>query len=186
MKNRIPYQIKIVLAIVVFIGLLCAVMLPSAKAQIGGTNGFLGTLQGWVMNNDTNNLCFVTNDVLELSSGVVNNNNQNIQAYMDVRANPYKGLAVGGRFYNDSILGSVAGVGGYVGYAVVDSAIRITPELEIGYKTGTKHGYVSPGLMAEKAMTQNTFTQLGLFMPVAFKGQQNFTPQVIVGVGFKF
>ena len=33
MKPKIPYQLKIVLAIIVFIGLLCAVMLPSAKAQ---------------------------------------------------------------------------------------------------------------------------------------------------------
>ena len=163
-----------------------ALLAASTHAQILGTNGFLATVQGWVANNDTNNPCFTTNDVLELSSGVINTPNQNIEAYMDVRVNPWNGLAIGSRFYNNSVLGTVDGIGGYVGYAIVDYSIRITPELELGYNLAQKNGYVSPGLMAEKAMTANTFTQLGIFMPIQFSGQQNFTPQVIVGLGFKF
>lgn len=158
----------------------------AVHAQILGTNGFFGTLQTWVTTNDQTNTCFLTNDVLELSSGVVNNNNQNMEAYMDIRVNPYKGLAVGSRLYNNSVLGSIVGEGGYVGWAIVDHSIRFTPELELGYNNSIKTGYVSPGFMAEKAMTQNTFTQLGLFLPFDFKGPQNLTPQVDIALGFKW
>ena len=152
---------------------------------INGTNGFIGTLSSWTVNNVDGPL-FKTNDVLEISSGALNNNSQNIQLYADVRINPWNGLAVGARMYNDNVLGTVTAVGGYLGWGIVDKTIRITPEIELGYSTAGRTGYAAPTLMAEKGMTDSTYTQLGINMDILFKGRQNFTPGVFVGFGFKW
>lgn len=153
--------------------------------SIIGTNGFITTLAGWTVNNPDGPM-FKTNDVLEISSGALNNNNQNLQLYADLRVNPWNGLAVGARMYNDNVLGTVTAVGGYLGWGIIDKTIRITPELELGYSTAQRTGYASPTLMAEKGMTDSTYTQLGINMDILFKGKQNFTPGVFVGFGFKW
>lgn len=164
---------------------LMAALVSVSKAQIGTTNSFILTLGSWVTSNPTNSI-FSTNDTLELSSGILNNNNQNMEMYVDARVNPVGNFAVGGRFYNDSVLGTITGVGGYVGYGIVNNSIRITPEVEAGYDTSIKSGYVAPTLMAEKAMTSNTYTQIGINVKMLFHGTQNLVPGVFAGAGFTF
>lgn len=183
---------KKILSILAIIALAFA-----GRAQgILGTNSFISTLSGWVVNNPPSDIFSPSNDVLELSSGALNNNNQQLQLYVDARLNvgnlfslspggvqPFTG---GVRFYNNSVLGTVTGVGGYVGYGIVNNSIRITPEIEFGYDTLAHAGYAAPTLMAEKAMTANTFTQIGINMHILYHGAQNYTPGVFVGAGFTF
>jgi len=178
-------RIKIAVAFTATLICTFALSLQADGQSILGTNGFIGTLSTWTVNNPDGPL-FKTNDVLELSSGALNNNAQNLELYADVRLNPWSGLATGARMYNDNVLGTVTAVGGYVGWAIVDNTIRITPEIELGYNTGQRAGYAAPTLMAEKGMTDNTYTQLGINMDILFKGKQNFTPGVFVGLGFKW
>ena len=167
------------------LSLSLVVIATSSHAQVLGTNSFISTLTGWLTDNPPS-IIFSTNDVLELSSGVLNNNSQNLQLYVDARVNPLGNFATGCRMYNNSVLGSVSAIGGYVGYGIINNSIRITPEAEFGYDIGNHAGYVAPTLMAEKAMTSNTYTQIGINMHIVFHGQQNYTPGVFVGAGFTF
>lgn len=154
------------------------------------SNTFFSTLITWTTSFDTSNTMFQPSGVIELYSGFVNNNNQNIEAEFGLRVNPSTnyGVAFGGTIYNNSVLGQVAGAEGWVGYGFAHYDFRLTPGLAVGYHAdplGVKRGRAYPFLRAEKAMSETTAAFIELGMPVAFVGQQNLVPDVTAGVTIK-
>ena len=152
--------------------------------------GFFGTLVTWTTSFDTNNTMFQTNDIFELNSGFENTANQNMEAFLGLRVNPFgpSGFAAGGTFYNDSVLGQITGVEGWLGWGFTHYDFRLTPEIAVGEKTdalGNKVGRVIPSLVAEKAMSLTTAAGMSLDLPIMFKGPQNATPTVKVFVTVK-
>ena len=145
--------------------------------------GFIGTLVTWTTSFDTNNTMFQTNDMIEVNTGFENTANQNMEAFLGLRVNPLgpSGFAVGGTFYNDSVLGQITGVEGWLGWGFTHYDFRLTPEIAVGEKQdafGNKVGRVTPSIVAEKAMSATTAAGMSLDLPILFHGPQNMTPTV--------
>ena len=157
-------------------------------------SGFFGTLVTWTTSFDMENTMFQTNDILEINSGIVNQANQNLEAYLGLRVNPLRtsstlpGLALGATFYNDSVLGQITGVEGWFGYGITHYDFRVTPEIAVGAlqdQYGKKVGRVTPGIIAEKAMSATTAASIELDLPILWSGPQNMTPTIKAGVTAK-
>ena len=157
----------------------------AARAQTNPVPSFISTFTTWSTSFDSNNPCFTSPGLVEISSGIANQNNQNMEAYFDCRLN-VKMVSFGARIYNQSALGTVSGAGGWFGYPIVHYDLRLTPEVEVSWRQDLHTARISPGLTLEKAMTQNTFAQVRIALPVDFHGQGALTPTYNVGMGVRF
>lgn len=139
---------------------------------------FFTTAFTWATSFNTNYTW--TNATLELYTGTVNYNNQNMEAIFGIRVDPWKGLDTGLEIQNVSALGTVSQLSGVLGYSLSHYDFRMSGEVSGGWRPIDNVAVFTPRLVIEKLMTQNTATKLVLGIPVNTKGKQNFTPNVSV------
>ena len=175
--------------IIAVIGIAFAAMVINSSAQTNlptnQTIQFVDSLEGYLTSFNTNYT--FTNVTVELTTGYKQVTGVNAASYLDGQYDLSDGL-------NFDVSLQFSGVGSAfnayeagIGYNIVrhyDTELNVV--LLGGYDSVAKSGVIEPGVTLKKKMTVNTYTEVGISLPVFFKGSFNSNPTFRAGVGFTF
>lgn len=134
---------------------------------------------------DTNSTTFLTNDTLDISVGSTTIENKQLAADFLAEFNIGKKFSVEADIRNATVAGTIVSFQGGFGYSLVHYDTKVTGFIDGGYKTDIKLPYIAPGIRAKKALTQNTFGQIGIELPIYLHGNEGIAPSYTISVGAK-
>jgi len=166
------------------------VFTPAIKAQtnlppVATAQSFLTSAQQYLTAFNTDYT--FTNVALEVTTGYKQVTGVNAASYLDAQYDFANGFNLDSSFQFSGVGSAFNAFEGGVGYNVIrhfDTEVNVV--LLGGYDQVQKSGVIEPGLTLKKKMTVNTYTEIGLSLPVFFKGNFNSNPTFRAGVGFTF
>lgn len=192
MKTKIKlFAASVIAAVVVsFYSSAQSSVLPTSASLTNAVPGFTSEVASYFTTINTNLVTFTPSRRFDLWTGAEYVNGLNVADSLGLS---YKPLALASTIYlqvesvtkNAGIAGTILSQQAGVGLAKVYYDVQIEGYVDGGYSFLNKEGFGELGVRAKKAMTQNTYTGLGLSFD--FSSQHTSTrPNVVIFAGFTF
>ena len=180
--------------------MVAAVMLAAsltAQAQnIIGTNSFIGNFESWVMDANIDSVTTVNgvsvtnhinwdNTTFEVATGYKQVTGDAAASYLRLQKDFSTGWNVGvdGQFYGlGSAFNVIEAQGGHS--LLKYYSLKVDADLCAGFDNIRSAAVIEPKLVGEKKITELSFTELSLSLPVESKGKFNGVPSIYAGAGF--
>jgi hypothetical protein len=161
-----------------------AIVLAASNSQAQSATNFLSSAWNYLTSVNTN--WTWTNVTFEAATGYKQVTGVNAASVVDAQYDIQK--------FNAGVSAQFSGVGsainaleGQIGYDIIEYYdTKLEADLRAGYDWNVRTAVIEPAAFLEKKMTQNTFTKIGLSLPVYFKGTFNRTPTVYAEAGFTY
>lgn len=150
------------------------------------TQSFLNSAEIYFTSFNTN--YNFTNITMEVSTGYKQVTGVNAASFLDAQYDLANGVNFGASFQFSGVGSAVNTFEAGIGYNIIrhyDTAVDV--RLMGGYDTVVKAGVIEPGLTLKKKMTPNTFSEIGVSLPIYLNNSTfNNNPTFWVGAGFTF
>jgi hypothetical protein len=157
----------------------------SAHAQTNTPATFFTSAQSYLTEFNTN---YTFSGVkLEMSTGYKQVTGVNAASFVDGQYNFANGLNIDASIQFSGVGSAINGAEAGIGYNVIQHYdCEVNAVLLGGYDNVRGDGVIEPGVTLKKKLTENTFAEIGMSLPVFFQGGFNSQPTFRVGTGFTF